>query len=128
MDQLIKETNKTCRHPVHHSNGCDYHQHCLLFWGKHFSSIAKQEGLQQPDWESTCTYSPGQYKWTIEEQKEIFKMVDGVKIGVKLNSSFLMVPFKSISGVYGFGPQDQIGKTKVACELCPREDCISRRN
>ncbi|MCG9479820.1 MAG: hypothetical protein K9H14_06370 [Actinomycetia bacterium] len=127
VDQLIKETNKTG--DTLSTIVMDAITTSLLtLLGEHFSSIAKQEGLQQPDWESTCTYSPGQYKWTIEEQKEIFKMVDGEKIGVKLNSSFLMVPFKSISGVYGFGPQDQIDKTKVACELCPREDCISRRN
>jgi len=100
----------------------------LTLLGEQFSEIAKKEGILDEGWQATCTYSPGQYKWTIEEQKEIFDMVDGSPIGVKLNPSFLMVPFKSISGVYGFGPADKIGKTKVACELCPRENCIGRRN
>jgi len=87
----------------------------------------KEENLVQKGYGATCTYSPGQYKWTIEEQKEIFDMVDGTRIGVKLNDSFLMVPFMSVSGVYGFGPEDKINKTRVACDLCPRQDCIDRR-
>jgi hypothetical protein len=95
--------------------------------GEHISKIIKKEGLKEKGWASTCQYSPGQYKWTIEEQKEIFQMVNGEKIGVLLNKSYLMVPFKSISGVYGFGPEDKIDKTRVACDLCPRENCIGRR-
>lgn len=87
----------------------------------------KREGIEQQNWGATCAYLPGQYKWTIEEQKKIFKMLDGQKIGVELNDSYLMVPFKSISGVYGFGPEDRIDKTRVACDLCPRENCIGRR-
>jgi len=99
----------------------------LNLLGETISKIIKKEGMKEKDWASTCQYSPGQYKWTIEEQKEIFKMVNGGKIGVLLNKSYLMVPFKSISGVYGFGPEDMIDKTRVACDLCPRKDCIGRR-
>ena len=93
----------------------------------HISNLIREEGTINKDWGSTCSYSPGQYRWTIEEQKEIFKMVNGAAIGVTLNSSYLMIPFKSISGVYGFGPVDEIDKTRVACDLCPRENCIGRR-
>lgn len=87
----------------------------------------EKEGIKHENWGSTCTYSPGQYKWTIEEQKKIFEMVDGKRIGVELNESYLMVPFKSVSGVYGFGPKDWIDKTRAACDLCPRENCIGRK-
>jgi hypothetical protein len=95
--------------------------------GEYMGKAIKEENLVQKGYGATCTYSPGQYKWTIEEQKEIFGMVDGSKIGVRLNDSYLMVPFMSVSGVYGFGPEDKINKTRVACDLCPREDCIGRR-
>jgi hypothetical protein len=95
--------------------------------GNYIGEIIKKEGITKKGWGSTCTYSPGQYKWTIEEQKEIFSMIEGNKIGVELNKSFLMVPFKSSSGVYGFGPIGNIDKTRVACDLCPRENCIGRR-
>jgi len=95
--------------------------------GEHVGNIIKKEGIKDESWDSTCAYSPGQYRWTIEEQKEIFSMVESNRIGVKLNKSFLMVPFKSISGVYGFGPKDKIDKTRVACDICPRQNCIGRR-
>jgi hypothetical protein len=99
----------------------------LEILGNYIGEVIKKDGIREKDWGSTCTYSPGQYKWTIEEQKEIFSMLDGNKIGVELNNSYLMVPFKSISGIYGFGPIDNIDKTRVACDLCPRENCIGRR-
>ena len=99
----------------------------LTILGKKAGELIKKEGIKKDNWSSTCTYSPGQFKWTIEEQKEIFKMVDGSRIGVKLNKSYLMIPFKSISGVYGFGPKDKIDKTRVACDICPRKNCIGRR-
>ena len=99
----------------------------LSILGKKAGELIKKEGIRKDNWSSTCTYSPGQFKWTIEEQKEIFKMVDGSRIGVKLNKSYLMIPFKSISGVYGFGPKDKIDKTRVACDICPRKNCIGRR-
>jgi hypothetical protein len=95
--------------------------------GEYVGKIIKDENLAVKGYGATCTYSPGQYKWTIEEQKEIFDMVDGTRIGVELNDSYLMVPFMSVSGVYGFGPEDKINKTRVACDLCPRQDCIGRR-
>lgn len=95
--------------------------------GEYIGRLLREESLRQKGWASTCSYSPGQYKWTIEEQKILFSMVDGSRIGVKLNDSFLMVPFKSISGVYGFGHEENIDKTRVACDLCPREGCIGRR-
>ncbi len=99
----------------------------LAVLGSHIAEIIKSEGIREEGWGSTCNYSPGQYKWTIEEQSEIFSMIDGSKIGVRLNESYLMIPFKSSSGVYGFGPADKIDKTRVACDICPRKDCIGRR-
>ena len=98
----------------------------LVLLGNYVAEIIKKEGISETGWGSTCNYSPGQYKWTIEEQKEIFSMIDGNKIGVELNKSYLMIPFKSTSGVYGFGPKDSIDKTRVSCDLCPRKDCIGR--
>ena len=99
----------------------------LGFLGEQVGNIIKKEELKEDNWGSTCSYSPGQYRWLIEEQKEIFNMVDATKIGVNLNKSYLMVPFKSVSGLYGFGPLERIDKTKVACDLCPRENCIGRK-
>ena len=68
---------------------------------------------------------PGSLKsWPIREQKPLFSIIGdvGSAIGVKLNESYLMIPRKSISGIYF--------PTEIAfeaCQLCPRDDCPARR-
>jgi hypothetical protein len=62
--------------------------------------------------------------WPIEEQAPLFKLLGDVdaSIGVKLTDSMLMLPAKSISGVYF--PADV---SFFSCQLCPRERCESRK-
>ena len=62
--------------------------------------------------------------WPIEEQAPLFKLLGDVDaaIGVKLTDSLLMLPTKSISGVY-FPTEVSF----VSCQLCPRERCESRK-
>jgi len=71
--------------------------------------------------------SPGSGKqeiWPIEQQKQLFSLFGDVEklIGVKLTDSCLMIPNKSVSGIYF--PKDV---TFENCQLCPREDCPGRR-
>ncbi|MBL6979506.1 MAG: vitamin B12 dependent methionine synthase [Desulfobacteraceae bacterium] len=69
--------------------------------------------------------SPGSLEdWPIEEQRSLFSLLEGVEnaIGVKLNESLLMIPRKSVSGLYF--------PTKVtfySCQLCPRKPCEGRK-
>jgi len=69
--------------------------------------------------------SPGSLKdWPIEEQTSLFSLLEGVEntVGVKLNESLLMIPRKSVSGIYF--------PTKVTfynCQLCPRKHCEGRK-
>jgi len=69
--------------------------------------------------------SPGSLEdWPIEEQRSLFSLLEGVEsaIGVQLNESLLMIPRKSVSGI--FFP------TKTSfynCQLCPRKPCEGRR-
>jgi hypothetical protein len=59
----------------------------------------------------------------IEQQKAIFEILNPPKnIGVNLSPSFLMVPRKSVSGIYAVTRQEY-----VACQYCPRERCMNRR-
>lgn len=81
----------------------------------------------------TKTYSPGTISmmnpgslkdWPLREQRQVFSLLGDVKgtIGVELTESFLMHPVKSVSGI--------IFPTDVSfenCQLCPRDDCPSRR-
>ena len=69
--------------------------------------------------------SPGSLAdWPIEEQKPLFSLLNGVEsaIGVKLTESLLMIPRKSLSGI--FFPTEV---TFTNCQLCPREQCEGRK-
>mgnify|MGYP006303077617 CR=1 FL=1 len=62
--------------------------------------------------------------WPIEQQQELFSLFGDIEelIGVKLTESSLMIPNKSVSGIYF--PSDE---TFINCEYCTREVCPSRR-
>lgn len=71
--------------------------------------------------------SPGsgsQDLWPIEQQRQLFSIFGNVEelIGVTLTESFLMIPIKSVSGIY-FPTEIRF----ESCQLCPREVCRSRR-
>ena len=61
--------------------------------------------------------------WPIEQQKSLFSIFGDVEdlIGVRLTDSCLMLPNKSVSGIYF--PTEI---TFQSCRLCPREVCPSR--
>ncbi len=69
--------------------------------------------------------TPGSLEdWPLSEQRQLFSIFGDVEkiLGVKLTDSFLMIPIKSVSGIYF--------PTEVSfesCQLCPRERCPSRR-
>lgn len=75
--------------------------------------------------EGLSLMSPGSLKdWPIEEQRSLFSLLEGGEnaIGVKLNDSLLMIPRKSVSGIYF--------PTKTSfynCQLCPRKHCEGRK-
>jgi hypothetical protein len=65
--------------------------------------------------------SPGMLGWPVDMgQKQIFDILNGQEIGVRLNESFIMIPRKSLSMVLGFGEDmHMIGKT---CDYCSMKD------
>ncbi len=69
--------------------------------------------------------NPGSIEdWPITEQKQLFSLFPdrGNSIGVTLTDSLLMIPRKSISGIYF--------PTEVMfynCQLCPRPKCVGRK-
>ena len=75
--------------------------------------------------EKISSMAPGSLPdWPIEEQAPLFKLLGDVRasIGVKLTDSLLMLPAKSISGIY-FPTEVSF----FSCQLCPRERCESRK-
>ena len=69
--------------------------------------------------------SPGSPEvWHITQQKELFSIFGNVEdlIGVKLTESFLMLPIKSVSGIY-FPSKIRF----ESCQLCQKDRCEDRR-
>ncbi len=69
--------------------------------------------------------NPGSLEsWPVTQQKELFSLFGDVEelIGVGLTKSCVMVPLKSVSGIY-FPTEIKF----ESCQLCPREKCIGRR-
>jgi hypothetical protein len=62
--------------------------------------------------------------WPITEQAKLFSLLGNVKalIGVELTGSMLMLPTKSVSGIYF-----ETEKGFENCALCHRENCSGRR-
>jgi hypothetical protein len=69
--------------------------------------------------------SPGSLKdWPIEEQKPLFSFLDDAAraVNVTLTEACLMMPNKSVSGIY-FPAKT----TFYNCQLCPRDGCMGRK-
>jgi hypothetical protein len=62
--------------------------------------------------------------WPLTQQRELFSLFGDVKelIGVELTETFLMIPVKSVSGIF-FPTEVKF----ESCQLCPREVCRGRR-
>jgi hypothetical protein len=65
--------------------------------------------------------------WPIKQQEQLFSVCGGRDrieglIGVTLTERLMMVPVKSLSGIF-FPTEIRF----QACQLCPREECISRQ-
>lgn len=76
----------------------------------------------------TYRYSPGYCDWHIKEQTNLFKIIDGKKIGVKLSGSSYMTPRKSVSGIIGICSNPENGFKGSACDYCSNNKCLYRRN
>jgi cobalamin-dependent methionine synthase I len=78
--------------------------------------------------DTTLRYSPGYCDWSINEQKNLFKILKSGKIGVTLNDSSYMTPRKSITGIIGICSNSIEEFKKSACLYCNRTECPYRRD
>ena len=66
--------------------------------------------------------NPGALDWSIEDQKHLFCLFGEDTAGIKLTEDCLMIPMKTLSGVF-FEDDNQF----VNCRLCPEIRCEHRR-
>jgi Vitamin B12 dependent methionine synthase, activation domain len=92
----------------------------------HAAVLSLQEHVRgRFDLGSISMMNPGSLAdWPLREQRSLFSLLGGVReaIGVELTKSLLMVPTKSVSGI--FFPAEE---SFASCQLCPRELCPNRR-
>lgn len=77
----------------------------------------------------TARFSPGYCRWTIVEgQQLIFTLLPvAEKINVKLSSTSMMIPRKSVSFAINIGPNVEEDLGIKECEICEKYDCDYRR-
>lgn len=84
---------------------------------KKLEEDAGEEGLN-----ITSSFSPGYCDWDVAEQQKLFKLLPDQFCGVKLSSSSLMNPVKSLSGIICAGPD--IFEAELPCFRCRDWNCL----
>jgi len=85
--------------------------------------ISEQVAAQ--DLNCTNRYSPGYCGWDVYEQHKLFSLLPDNFLNIRLTSSALMTPIKSVSGVIGAGKH--VVKEPYTCAYCTQENCFMRR-
>ncbi len=89
--------------------------------------VADLAGRAAPGDCLTLRYSPGYCGISLAQQRTIFRLVDGGRIGVELLPTLIMKPVKSVSGLIGIGPDREVKAFGNPCDRCPKLDCRMRR-
>ncbi len=82
---------------------------------------------QERGCDTTPPYSPGYCGMTVRQQIPLFASLPTRRINVHRTASCLMLPVKSISGLIGIGPADQVSPGGYPCEACTHPHCMQRR-
>ena len=92
-----------------------------------FSTRLAERGAA-PEHAKVLPYSPGYCGWQVSGQGRLFARLRPEEIGIHLNSSFLMTPLKSVSGVLvgGTGDTHHFRPDFPFCEACATRECARR--
>lgn len=72
-------------------------------------------------------FSPGYCDWKVDQQKMVFRALNGDTGGIQLTESLLMTPRKSVSGIVGIGLPDRDIENYNPCIMCKKKECPGRR-
>jgi hypothetical protein len=73
-------------------------------------------------WEASGPFQPGQIDWPLEDQTVFFDLLPAEKLGLRLDSSHLMIPSKSVSMAIGLGEEMLPLAMEPPCRYCPIGD------
>ena len=78
-------------------------------------------------------FSPGYGDWPIEQQPELLRLSHAEEIGIRLSSSLMLIPRKSITAIIGLYKEEKnspacgsLPQVK-GCAACGRTDCPARK-
>lgn len=93
------------------------------FYRKHLEKIGRFDNKR-----GVLRFSPGYCGWHMSAQKKIFNTLHPEDINIDLNSSFLMNPLKSISGIIISGQKEifEFEDTFSFCKDCVTHECRDR--
>jgi hypothetical protein len=87
----------------------------------HFETQVAEKGYR-----TTMPLSPGMAGWSVEVgQREVFNLLGEEHAGVRLTSSSMMIPRKSLTMVLGFGPE--VGTEGHPCDYCSMQETCRYR-
>ena len=106
------------------SAAADRLSRCLA---EHFGTRLAERGAA-PDHAQVLPYSPGYCGWHVTGQRRLFARLRPEEIGIRLSSSFLMTPLKSVSGVLvgGTAETHRFRPDFLFCEACATRECRIR--
>ena len=89
---------------------------------------ARYRGRVSGEGTAVLGYSPGYCGWHITAQRRLFERLRPEEIGIRLNTSCLMQPLKSVSGVLvaGAGAIHRFSPTFSCCLACTTRPCLPR--
>ncbi len=90
---------------------------------EHFHNCA-QKTLIDCGLKVTNRFSPGYCNWPVSNQHKLFSLLGEHSCGIQLTDSSLMLPVKSVSGVFGIGPN--VIRAPYKCNICTDTKCILR--
>lgn len=95
--------------------------------GRHWLEALRDEGRVGPR-ATLLPYSPGYCGWHITGQRTLFRSLEPERIGITLNTSYLMQPLKSVSGLFviGSGSVHRFDNDFDFCDDCATKDCRVR--
>ena len=109
-------------------------QFFLEAWGSAFASRAAmytsdyaREILNKEGLCYTSAWEPGQHGFDIHNQQTAFALLRPEEIGLTLTESMLMIPAKSVTGLFGIAEKEQ--RDLIPCDYCElRATCPSAYN
>ncbi|MFP4059149.1 MAG: vitamin B12 dependent-methionine synthase activation domain-containing protein [Bacteroidota bacterium] len=84
-----------------------------------------KQKLSKEELKITNRYSPGYCEWNVNEQHKLFSLLPENFCGIKLSSTALMHPIKSVSGFIGIGKE--VNFNNYTCKFCNSKNCIYRK-